>query len=637
LDSLVRQTTDVSLFEVIIINNNSTDNTQAIGIEYEKKYRNFKIVNEKNQGLSYARNRGLKEAKYDWVSYIDDDARAFTNYVERALETIENYNFDCFGGMLFPWYRDSVKPEWMPESFGQSIKYRNEVGLLDNGYISGGVSVFKKEPLLSIGGFPVDLGMNGDIIAYGEETYVQNKLIKRGFKVGFDPELCIYHLVPEYKQKINWHIRSAYAHGRDSVRIFGDFQVIRFHEFIFQVAKILVKGTLKGTKKLVSQKDYFVENLFLDVFQPLARFKGFYDGNKKFKKKESNTQSKRIVCLDNANAYKLYKEGIYPSHFLYGAIEIEREGYEIICISKSVKKNNLVKWIENSRSILKEKPAAVFVPFITDNEFWLSILKILFILRCPILGFSHKTISASRRGRLIKKIIYRQYSKIFFLSPLSMEESIRSGLISEYQSMLVNWGADLAFYEKVQHSDLKGSGYFISTGKESRDFNTLIDAFTQTDKELRILTAPHAGRNYEYLKSFMGKFHNIDIKLIRNDSYSCFNLARETTDSFCVVVPLLKCEMGFCVGLSSVAEAIALGKPIITTDNPYYPIDVVKENIGLKVDSVDSWINAINYLFMHPAEAKIMGMNARKLAETKYNIENSSNEIIKCINSLVNC
>lgn len=64
--------------------------------------------------------------------------------------------------------------------------------------------------------------------------------------------------------------------------------------------------------------------------------------------------------------------------------------------------------------------------------------------------------------------------------------------------MFCPWmGSRYGFYSKVDTSD---EGYFVSTGKENRDFDTLIQAFRKTGAKLKIMTAKsHAGQNYEDL------------------------------------------------------------------------------------------------------------------------------------------
>jgi len=119
LASFVNQTINNQQFEVIVINNNSTDTTQIVAEKYANNYTNFSVVKELNQGLSHARNRGYQEAASDWVAYVDDDAKAHPNFVEQALWTINNHEFDAFGGIYLPWYKYG-KPKWLPKNFGSN-------------------------------------------------------------------------------------------------------------------------------------------------------------------------------------------------------------------------------------------------------------------------------------------------------------------------------------------------------------------------------------------------------------------------------------------------------------------------------------------------------------------------------------
>lgn len=78
LKSLVNQT--FNDFEIIIVNDGSTDNSKSIISNYQKKYNNIKLINQKNQGLSSARNNGVKEASGKYLLFIDSD-----DYVECNL------------------------------------------------------------------------------------------------------------------------------------------------------------------------------------------------------------------------------------------------------------------------------------------------------------------------------------------------------------------------------------------------------------------------------------------------------------------------------------------------------------------------------------------------------------------------
>lgn len=88
LDSLVGQTFED--FEIIIVNDGSTDNSKNIISEYEEKYNNIKVINQKNQGLSMARNNGVKEAKGKYLIFVDSDDYVEINLLKEVDKEIDD-------------------------------------------------------------------------------------------------------------------------------------------------------------------------------------------------------------------------------------------------------------------------------------------------------------------------------------------------------------------------------------------------------------------------------------------------------------------------------------------------------------------------------------------------------------------
>jgi len=269
LESLVDQTLGTEWYEVIIVDNNSTDSTQGIACQYAETYKNFIYVKEPNQGLSHARNLGWNKAKTEWTVFLDDDAKASPNFVERIISVIGKYDFECFGGVYLPWYRYG-KPKWFRDEYASNGKKIDHVGILDKGSASGGVIVFKKSLLEKFGGFPTHIGMIGTTISYGEESYLQNKMKEKGYKIGFDPELIVYHLVPRYKMHPLWFIKSNYARGRDSC--IASAEPITWGK-IFRTAKTLLYDlayySIICTPRLLKQ-EYYLQNWIMDIFRPFA-------------------------------------------------------------------------------------------------------------------------------------------------------------------------------------------------------------------------------------------------------------------------------------------------------------------------------------------------------------------------------
>ncbi|MFH1827614.1 MAG: glycosyltransferase family 2 protein [bacterium] len=211
LRSLEKQTADKKKYEVIVVDNNSTDSTKEIMEDYTKNQTNIRIVTEKNCGRSYARNRGWQEAKGKYVAYIDDDAVAKPDWIEQIMAFIkENPKINAFGG---PYSKFSLKPipTWLPENYftlnlGNRVKMLN----LKNEWLSGSNMIFNRSIFHRYEGFNTNFGGKGYKIIYGEETEFLTRLKKMGESVYYVPKICVKHLVAERKLNLWWLLKNDY-------------------------------------------------------------------------------------------------------------------------------------------------------------------------------------------------------------------------------------------------------------------------------------------------------------------------------------------------------------------------------------------------------------------------------------------
>ena len=88
VDSLINQ--DYQNLEIILINDGSLDNTLNILREYEKKYKNVKVLTHKNIGLGATRNKGIKNATGDYITFLDSDDWFKKDYVSTLVSNIED-------------------------------------------------------------------------------------------------------------------------------------------------------------------------------------------------------------------------------------------------------------------------------------------------------------------------------------------------------------------------------------------------------------------------------------------------------------------------------------------------------------------------------------------------------------------
>lgn len=275
LESLDKQVTVKSKYEIIVIDNNSIDDTRKVVRDFTNNRTNIRIVTEKNIGRSHARNRGWKESAGKYIAYIDDDAIAKSDWVEQIIAFVKKYpEINVFGG---PYDRYSYKPipAWIPKKYftldnGNKIKFLN----LNTEWISGSNIIFNRSIFNKYGGFNLNFGGKGDKIIYGEETELLLRLKKRGEIVYYVPNIRVRHLVAEHKLHLWWLLKNDYIHGYSfSLIKKPKFNLIRgimsfiLSLFIFPIYLINIK------KGVIKRRVYYaLSNIFSSLGQIMSSF-----------------------------------------------------------------------------------------------------------------------------------------------------------------------------------------------------------------------------------------------------------------------------------------------------------------------------------------------------------------------------
>ena len=218
LSSLLQQTLDKTKYEVIIVDNNSKDNTASVISEYIQKYSMLKYIFEPTQGLSHARNTGWRNACGSFVAFIDDDAIAGTNWASSILRDFIEVKPcpDSVGGPIESIFEKNPS-KWFPVDFfnrqwNENAEFLNS-DTFGVGFFGGNVA-YRKEVLENYGGFSPDFGMSGNSIGLGEETFL-NCLLKRDGGLFYnDPDVCVKHKEGRDKVSIIYNLRRNYAHGK---------------------------------------------------------------------------------------------------------------------------------------------------------------------------------------------------------------------------------------------------------------------------------------------------------------------------------------------------------------------------------------------------------------------------------------
>lgn len=268
LESLVNQTVSKSNYEVIIVDNNSSDNTQEVATFFTTKFKNISLVRENKQGKSYALNTGISVSQGQYIAFVDDDAQAQPDWLEKILDAFDTIDPKpvSVGGEIYPWY-EHPPPGWFTDdleirSWG-SQKCFLKPPRAQHGF-SGSNIAFRKDVLLEYGGFPVDYGPKGEVFALGEETALSNQIYKDYPFFWYDPAILVFHFVPAGKMKLVYLFKRSILGGKAMTKINGK-QFLPFSYYLRDSALVFVFIIVSVIKIIISQDVYIRVKKFMHI------------------------------------------------------------------------------------------------------------------------------------------------------------------------------------------------------------------------------------------------------------------------------------------------------------------------------------------------------------------------------------
>lgn len=250
LESLANQTFSTEKFEIVLINNNSTDSTDKICEEFCLAHPeiHFKYFVEKQQGLSFARNRGIEESEAKLITYIDDDAWLDELFLENVVNFMnENSEVASVGGKILLDY-EAEEPKWMNKYIASLLGYfvysEKTEAFSKSNFPRGSNMTFKKDVFDVVGGFNTELGRIGRSMGGGEEKDIYQRIYSSNFIVYNLPSAIVHHAVPLFRTERDFIRKQAIGVGSsERIRVKGDFSasLVRFwQEFYKWLASIVL-------------------------------------------------------------------------------------------------------------------------------------------------------------------------------------------------------------------------------------------------------------------------------------------------------------------------------------------------------------------------------------------------------------
>jgi len=211
-------------YEVLVVDNNSDDETAAVIQQSQALFGSrLRSVFETKQGLSYARNRAIAEARGEIVCFVDDDALADSRWLIGHVRAYRHHpQAVAVGGrVLLQWPDGWTRPSWLSSELDG---YLSGVDLGTEGQIMhyprypfGCNMSVRRELAEKIQGFSVKLGRKKSSLVSNEEKHFFYRIHELGGEVVYTPDALVHHMVPATRLSRKFFLKRGFAQGVSNV------------------------------------------------------------------------------------------------------------------------------------------------------------------------------------------------------------------------------------------------------------------------------------------------------------------------------------------------------------------------------------------------------------------------------------
>lgn len=198
LISLCQQDLPADDFEILVVDNNSKDETRGIVEKYiiEHKEHHIRYIFESRQGDYFARNRGAEEANGKYLVFSDDDALFDTNYLSTILNLFETYpNVGVVGTRIVVKWEGGTPARWIkPYEYLLGAASLNSIGYVvwsTGMYVNNGSLAVKRDLYISVGG--INPAQIGDYVIGDAEGGFCRKIHQLGIPMAFTDDVAMWH------------------------------------------------------------------------------------------------------------------------------------------------------------------------------------------------------------------------------------------------------------------------------------------------------------------------------------------------------------------------------------------------------------------------------------------------------------
>lgn len=218
IDSVLGQGVPDAEYELLVVDNRSTDGTRALCESYAG-HPSFRFVYEPELGLCHARNRGWREARGEHVAYLDDDAVAEPGWLTAIGQAFASEpRAGVVGGKVEPIW-EVPQPHWLSDHLAWGLTIVDWPGgpkVIPDvrvEWLVGANMAMPRRVLEDVGGFEPRLDRVGSNMLSGGDVFLQRRIIERGYLCVYEPAMAVRHLVPKARLERDWFARRYYWQG----------------------------------------------------------------------------------------------------------------------------------------------------------------------------------------------------------------------------------------------------------------------------------------------------------------------------------------------------------------------------------------------------------------------------------------
>lgn len=218
LNSLFQQRVADVKYEIIVVDNNSPPDTQALVEELAGTDDRLRYVRETRQGNAYARNTGVEHARAPIIAFVDDDVTVRENWIETIKQTFDDASVEFIGGKVLPRWEETP-PSWLTHTHWApiaAIDYGNSVFPItpDNPVCLLTANIaFRRNIFERFGRFSPDVQREGDTIGSLEDHEFLTRLVRAGVSGLYVPDLIVEAHVGRERMTKAYHRRWHTGHG----------------------------------------------------------------------------------------------------------------------------------------------------------------------------------------------------------------------------------------------------------------------------------------------------------------------------------------------------------------------------------------------------------------------------------------